>query len=191
MSQLVIRPGRNAAREARRLKEIRHVKAAIRWHEQHRAEQTKLRLARYKHKTARQNQIKGRAFERRRIKVAQNNVKEDWLLGPLRPNRAVGEHAGRYGAIDREAFSFREKDMDLHETMNQRREKKGLEPKYPLIHDKQKYFPIAKEDRVIVIKGRSKNIIGVVEDIDTATDEFSIKNTNQVCFILRCSPELD
>lgn len=36
MPQLIARPGRNAARQAKKAKEIRHVKGAIIWHEKQR-----------------------------------------------------------------------------------------------------------------------------------------------------------
>lgn len=94
MSPLATRPGRNAARQAKKLSEIRHVKGAIRWAERTRKERQKKTLERLEQK---QMHIGAMRWEWQNVtsvrQRALRNAREDWMLGPLRPNRAIG--AGR------------------------------------------------------------------------------------------------
>jgi len=197
MSQLVVRPGRNAARQAKKLKEIRKVKGAIVWHERERKKRQELFQERWDSKQAHNQRIKWENDNVRAVKKkALLNAKEDWLLGPLRPNRAIGEDADKYGALG--SGRLQQADIPVHsqrnrnearERRNERepRERNRLDLDPPLIVDDEKYFHIEKDDRVIVIAGREKDRIGVVQEIFPRTHEVSVKDINLVSASSICS----
>jgi large subunit ribosomal protein L24 len=181
MSQLAVRPGRNAARTAKKLKEIRHVKGAIAWHEKERAKRQKIMQERWESK---QSVIQRVKWENQHIKKvredALSRVKEDWSLGALRPNRAVGAAAKKYGALGEE--QLQKPDIPLHTQRNRNkfRESRGLPQEYPLVIDDKKYFHIERDDRVIVVNGRDKGKIGLVQNIVPRTHEILVKGVNMV-----------
>lgn len=150
MSQLVARPGRNAARQAKKLKEIRKVKAAIQWHERERKKRQEIRQERWESK---QEVIRRIKWENEHIKGVRRqaiaDAREDWRLGPLRPNRAVGEKAKKYGALTGPQVQKPDISTRTQKNRNEYRERKGLELEYPLVVDDKKYFPIVKDDRVV------------------------------------------
>lgn len=182
MSQLVVRPGRNAARQAKKLKEIRKVKGAIQWHERERKKRQEIKQERWESKQAVIQRIK---WENEHVKdvrkLALENAKEDWQLGPLRPNRAIGQGADKYGAMTTMRMQKPEIPTRSVKNRNDFRERKGLQPEYPLVVDDKKYFPIVKDDRVVVLKGKDKGKIGVVQELIGRTHEVIIKDINMVC----------
>ncbi|KAF2848968.1 hypothetical protein T440DRAFT_453387 [Plenodomus tracheiphilus IPT5] len=179
MRQLIARPGRNAVRQAKKLQDIRKVTNAIKWHEKERKKRQKLRQEQYDSKQAVIQRIK---WDNEHVhgvrKKALAQVKEDWRLGPLRPNRAFGEGADKYGVLT--AAQVRKPDIPLLSVKNRNefRERKGLAPEYPLIVDDKKYFPIVKEDRVAILKGKEKGKIGVVEEVMDRTHQVIVKGLN-------------
>jgi large subunit ribosomal protein L24 len=184
MSQLVVRPGRNAAREAKRLKEVRHVKGAIAWNERERTNRQKLFQERYESKQAVIQRIKWENENVKKLrKEALANAKEDWQLGPLRPNRAVGKGAEKYGALSGQQAQKPEIPVHTQRNRNEARAKRDLELKYPLVVDDKKYFHLAKDDRVVVVKGREKGKIGVVQAIVERTHEIIVTGVNMVGLI--------
>jgi large subunit ribosomal protein L24 len=189
MSQLVVRPGRNAARQAKKLKEIRKVKHAIQWHERERKKRQELKQERWESKQAVLQRI---MWENEHVKGVKKralaNAKEDWKLGPLRPNRATGPDADKYGALMSNQMQKPEIPVKTQKNRNAVREKKGLELEYPLVVDDQKYFPIVKDDRVVILKGKDAGKIGVVQDIIARTHEIIVKDLNMVCTILYAHP---
>lgn len=89
MSPLAVRPGRNAVREAKRLKEIRRVKGAILWSERERAKRRERLRLRWETKQAVQQRATWHLDNVDKVRArVRANVREDWRLGPLRPNRA-------------------------------------------------------------------------------------------------------
>jgi large subunit ribosomal protein L24 len=190
MSQLVVRPGRNAARQAKKLKEIRKVKGAIVWHERERKKRQELLQERWESKQANIQRVKWENDNIHAVKKkALVNAKEDWQLGPLRPNRAIGEGAEKYGALT--AKQMQKPDIPMHsqrnrnevrERRNERepRESSRLDLDPPLIVDDKKYFHIEKDDRVVVIAGREKNKVGFVQEIVPRTHEVIVKGINLV-----------
>lgn len=179
MSQLVVRPGRNAARQAKKLKEIRKVKGAIVWHEKERKKRQELMQERWDSKQAVLQRIRWENEHVKGVKEeALRNAKEDWKLGPLRPNRAVGEGADKYGALTAMQMQKPEIPTRTQKNRNEFKEKKGLELEYPLVVDDKKYFPIVKDDRVVVLKGKDKGKIGVVQEIIDRTHEVIVKGIN-------------
>lgn len=181
MAQLIARPGRNAARQAKKAKEIRHVKGAIVWHE-------KKRLAR-KEKMHEQWEEKQAKLQRQRWhheqitqvrQTALRNAAEDWKLGPLRPNRAVNVAEGKYAVVAPTQVQKPEIPTKVWRKENEAREKKGIVPAYPLVVDDKKYFPIVKGDRVVVTRGRDKGKIGTVLSAVPRTHEFIVQGINLV-----------
>lgn len=181
MSQLVVRPGRNAARQAKRLKEIRKVQGAIVWHERERKKRQKLAQERWETRQARIERLKWEHKHVTKLKTrALSQAKQDWRLGPLRPNRAIGAGADKYGALTQEQAQKPQIPIHTHKELNERRIKRGLEPEYPLVVDDKKYFHIEKDDRVVVVNGREKGKIGIVQDIFDKTHEILVKDVNKV-----------
>jgi len=184
MSQLVARPGRNAARQAKKLKEIRKVQGAIVWHERERKKRQKFNQERWETKQAYLQRQKWELENVRDVKhQALANVREDWQLGQLRPNRAVGEGAEKYGALTSQQAQKPDIPVHTQRSKNEAREKSGLEPEYPLIVDDKKYFHIERDDRVVVVNGREKGKIGVVQSIIERTHEVIVKGVNMVGLI--------
>lgn len=181
MSQLVVRPGRNAAREAKRIKEIRKVKFAIQWHEKERKKRQEINQERWDSKQAVLERIK---WENKHVKAvrkkALDNAREDWRLGPLRPNRAIGEDAPKYGALTITQSQKPSIPVKTQENRNRHREKKGLPLEYPLIVDGKRYFPIVQGDRVLIMKGQDTGKIGVVGGIIEQTHEVIVDGRNMV-----------
>jgi large subunit ribosomal protein L24 len=181
MSQLAVRPGRNAARTAKKLKEIRHVKGAIAWHEKERAKRQKIMQERWESKQSVIQRIKWENENIKKVREdALSKVKEDWRLGALRPNRAVGAAKSKYGALGEE--QLQKPDIPLHTQRNRNkfRESRGLPQEYPLVIDDKKYFHIERDDRVIVVNGRDKGKIGIVQNIVARTHEILVKGVNMV-----------
>ena len=175
------RPGRNAARQAKRLKEVRKVKGAILWHERERKKRQELYQERWDSKQAVLQRIK---WENENVKGVQKkallHAKEDWQLGPLRPNRAIGEGADKYGALTAQQMQKPDIPVRTQKNRNEAREKRGLELEFPLVVDDKKYFHIARDDRVVVINGREKGKIGVVQEVIDRTHEIIVKGVNMV-----------
>jgi large subunit ribosomal protein L24 len=182
MSSLAVRPGRNAAREAKRLKEVRKVKGAIEWNVKEREKRQKLFRERWESKQSLAQRKKWELDNITKVRTtALKNAREDWLLGPLRPNRAIGVAGEKYGALTGEQVQKPEIPVHTWKHRNDVRIKRGLEPEYPLVVDDKKYFHIAKDDRVVVIRGREKGKIGVVQSTLARTHQVFITDINTVC----------
>lgn len=181
MVQLIARPGRNAARQAKKAKEMQHVKGAIVWHEKQRLARKKMMKERYDEKATRDIR---RKWEHENItlkkKKALRNAAEDWKLGPLRPNRAVNVADGKYAVVQPGQVQKPEIPTWVQQKVNERKEKKGLAPEYPLVVDDKKYFPIVKGDRVVVLRGKDKGKIGTVLTAVPRTHEFIVQGLNMV-----------
>lgn len=180
---MVVRPGRNAARQAKKLKEIRKVKNAITWHERERKKRQELKQERWDSKQAVIQRI---MWEHEHVKGVRKqalaNAKEDWKLGPLRPNRAIGPDAEKYGALKAAQIQKPEIPVKTQKNRNAVREKKGLELEYPLVVDDKKYFPIVKDDRVVILKGKDAGKIGTVQELVPRTHEVVVKDMNMQYF---------
>jgi large subunit ribosomal protein L24 len=181
MAQLIARPGRNAARQAKKAKEIRHVKNAIVWHEKQRLKRKELMKDQWEAKQVWQQR---QAWEHQNIRdvrrKALRNAKEDWALGSLRPNRAVHVDDGKYGVVQPGQVQKPEIPTKIQKRRNDINEKKGIAPEYPLVVDDKKYFPIVKGDRVVVIRGKDKGKIGTVLTDVPRTHEFIVQGVNLV-----------
>jgi large subunit ribosomal protein L24 len=174
------RPAKSA-RHVAKIKAMRKVKGAIRWQEHAREKRQKLVKERSDDKRA-FNEVRKWRQENvvKPIKEAKKNIKEDYEMGPLRPNRAVGPGADKYGILGIESMRRPAIAVDTWRRKNEAREAKGFEPEYPLVVDDKKYFPIAADDRVIVMKGREQGKIGVIAEVLPDSHEVVIKDINQV-----------
>ncbi|KAF9693829.1 hypothetical protein EKO04_008363 [Ascochyta lentis] len=183
MTQLIARPGRNAARQAKKAKEIRHVKGAIVWHEKQRLKRKALMREQFE---AKQTWMQREKWERDNItevrRKALRNAAEDWKLGSLRPNRAVNVEQGKYAVVQPTQVQKPEIPTKVHARRNMHNEKKGLAPEYPLVVDDKKYFPIVKGDRVVVLTGRDKGKIGTVLAAVPRTHEFIVQGVNMAYY---------
>ncbi|KAF2184419.1 hypothetical protein K469DRAFT_502648, partial [Zopfia rhizophila CBS 207.26] len=90
------------------------------------------------------------------LETARKNRLEDWNLGPLRPNRAIGRDAEKYGALEAGQMRL----IDVPE------------------HMRRKEWPIVEGDRVVIIKGRNRGKIGVVKKLSKTREEVQIKDLN-------------
>ncbi|KAF1922062.1 hypothetical protein BDU57DRAFT_584989 [Ampelomyces quisqualis] len=183
MSPLVVRPGRNAAREAKRLKEIRKVKGAILWSERERTKRQKRYRERWESTQAFQNRVQWKRDNIIKVREkALENAREDWRLGALRPNRAYGRSAKTYGTLVREQTQKPHIPVHTQKLKNEQLARRGLEPRYPLIVDDKKYFHIVPEDRVVVLRGRERGKIGKVQSVLAPTHEVLLEGLNKQYF---------
>ena len=173
------------ARQLKNIRETRKVKGAIRWHERQREKRRKTIQERHDDKQVFKQLQKWHSDNVvKPIKQARRNLKEDYELGPLRPNRAVGPEAEKYGLLGIEQLTRTSIPVETHKRMNEARIARGLDPVYPLVVEDKKYFPIVQDDRVMVIKGREKGKIGVVQDVMPGTHELVVRDVNKVgCFL--------
>lgn len=111
---------------------------------------------------------RGQAFNRReeaqRLRRYNNSLivdarkarNEDWALGPLAPRRDVGDQADSYGTIPIFNFSLPDKNPNR----------------------RPKWFHISEGDRVVVVNGREKGKIGVVNDLNKDKVSVQIRDIN-------------
>jgi large subunit ribosomal protein L24 len=174
------------AKALQKIKHIKHMKNAIRHHEATRAKKDPIFKERFNAKQARLQEEQYHAkFTRGDVKKAKRNYKEDWALGPLRPNRAVGENAELYGAMEKDQLRWPDVPIPTQRMRNKLREKAGLDPEWPIVIDDMKVYPFAKGDRVVVIRGKEMNKIGVIENINEEAHVVELKDVNKVCGTLQ------
>jgi large subunit ribosomal protein L24 len=92
------------------------------------------------------------------VKAERSARREDWFLGPLAPQRDVGDQKGIYGTMDPMAM---------------------LQPKVPQRH-RPEYLNFAVGDRVVVVRGRSKGRISDIKTIDEVALTVSLEGMNTV-----------
>jgi hypothetical protein len=164
-----------------KIKHIKHMKNAIRHHEATRAKKEPIFKERFNGKQARLQEEQYHAkFTRGDVKKAKRNYKEDWALGPLRPNRAVGENAELYGAMEKDQLRWPDVPIPTQRMRNKLREKAGLNPEWPIVIDDRKVYPFVKGDRVVVIRGKEMNKIGIIENINEEAHMVELKDVNKV-----------
>jgi large subunit ribosomal protein L24 len=180
MSQLAKAPLRTAKR-LQKVKEMKKVMTAIKWHERARKERQELMSD---HRKARQVANSLSQWKKENVTDVKRRVlreaREDWKLGPLRPNRAVGDEVSTYGTLDQDAIRRPLIPARIVKERNEKREKRGEEPEYPMVVDDKKYFHIVVDDRVTVIRGREKGKIGIVGEVLEGSHEVIIKDLNKV-----------
>ena len=102
--------------------------------------------------------------ERSAAKAERTYRREDWMLGPLAPNRLVGKDGGGYGMLD------------------------FLSAQAPTVmkREREKYVNIVVNDRVVVVSGREKGKIGKVGNVNVERQTVALYDINLVSF-LHCS----
>jgi len=85
--------------------------------------------------------------------------REDWELGPLAPQRNVGDGAEKYGTAPPDVLS-KDAIVELRD---------------------QKWIPYMRGDRVVILKGADKGKIGEVYEVDEKTQRVTMQGLNQVC----------
>lgn len=145
----------------RQKKGIRKVMAAIRFAEQEKARRAPIMKRRWEERSyMEQHEAFINKHLRRNIKTARKNYKDDWNMGPLRPNRAYGDSADLHGVMRREDMSS---------------------PEIPEHMLEGKTWPIVKDDRVVIIRGRNKGRIGEVSEVMKHRNLVLLKDVNKVC----------
>lgn len=183
------------AKALQKIKHIKQIKSSIKYHEAARAKKAPIFQERFEGTQARLRKEKYDAkWIKGDIKIARRNYREDWALGPLRPNRAVGENAELYGALDKDQLRFPEIPIATQRMKNKLREKAGLDPEWPIVVEDKRLYPIVKNDRVVVIRGKEMNKIGIVENISEDSHMVELKDVNKAyvdssIFALSGSPE--
>ncbi|KAF2704774.1 hypothetical protein K504DRAFT_537787 [Pleomassaria siparia CBS 279.74] len=169
------------AKALQKIKHIKHVKQAIKYHEALRARRdTEFKEDFDRRQRERAKRDYDARYTRGDVKNARRNYREDWAMGPLRPNRAVGINAELYGAMGRDQMQYPQIHIESQKMKNKLREKAGLDPEWPIIVDDKMVYPIAKNDRVVVIRGKEMNTIGVVQEIHEESHMVQLKDVNKV-----------
>lgn len=110
------------------------------------------------------DQLKLRRQEIRKSVLAERTARrEDWIMGPLAPQRDVGNMKDTYGTISR-------------------RELRGVEK----LEGTWKDWCIKEGDRVVVVgaKQRDRGKIGTVTDVNEKSEDCIVDGLNMVCLAL-------
>lgn len=102
------------------------------------------------------------AYNRLELDVARaerQRRREDWLRGPLAPQRDAGFDGKSFGALSPQAMN---------------------PPAIPK-HLRRKYINIAAGDRVCIMKGKDKGKINEVVRVDANNETVMVKDLNMVC----------
>jgi large subunit ribosomal protein L24 len=94
--------------------------------------------------------------------------REDWFLGPLAPRRDVGQLKTDYGAFPKMAIRTIEYCKPVLEEFIETA-RKGQDRNY--------FF---KRDRVVIIRGPGKGMIGVVDNVNWEQQTANLRNTVMV-----------
>jgi large subunit ribosomal protein L24 len=92
------------------------------------------------------------------VKAERTARREDWFLGPLAPQRDVGDQKGIYGTMSPMAIR---------------------QPKLPE-RRREKYTNFAVGDKVVVVRGRSKGRIMDVKTVDAEAMTVGLEGMNTV-----------
>ena len=96
------------------------------------------------------------------LRSERQRRREDWLRGPLAPQRDAGLEGRHFGALSPQAMN---------------------PPSVPE-HLRRKYINIAPGDRVCIMKGKDKGKINEVTRVDASTETVVVKDLNMVCLLL-------
>jgi large subunit ribosomal protein L24 len=167
----------NAAKYARKLKHIRKVKAALRFQEDTRSRLKPIKEQNQYTKHYIKRSLEFNQLNDENIKTAEENHEEDWKLGPLRPNRAVGPRADVYGAMrPEEVMSPTVPDHWYGAKANVQGRMKTRIPENVCLDR----WPIVEGDRVVVIRGPQTNKVGIVSTVVKSRNEVTIEGIGQV-----------
>jgi len=114
-----------------------------------------------------------RKLETQDIKIARHNRREDRELGPLAPKRDVGDARDTYGTISGQRI--RSQPIDYRK-IGKVLESVGYSKKYKVI-------TLVVGDRVVLLEGRDKGKIGVINNVDIEKGECAVEGLNMVRFL--------
>ncbi|PVH91559.1 hypothetical protein DM02DRAFT_620457 [Periconia macrospinosa] len=167
-----------SAKAIAKKKAIQKMQATLRWHERDRKQRKQRKTEQYEYKRYRLELVKQQHNKVRNIaRNALRDVREDWKLGPLRPNRVSGLQEGMYGVVTERSLSLTALPKHLSQRINEDREKQGLPPQHLVVNDKI-YLPYVVGDRVVVIAGREKGKIGAIQAVDKDALMFTVQGVN-------------
>lgn len=110
----------------------------------------------------RAKQLMSARWTRKSIKTERTHRREDWLCGPLAPQRDIGEQRDLYGTAGQEI-------LQAHELP------KKLQPK-------DEEISIVASDRVVIVRGLGRGQIGEVTDVDNASGTCIVDGIRQADF---------
>ena len=92
------------------------------------------------------------------VRNERRTRREDWILGPLAPDRNVGDRKGVYGTLESRAA------------------------RSPLVVTKHraKYVPYTVGDRVVVVRGRERGKIAAIKEVDEERETVELDGVNIV-----------
>lgn len=109
-----------------------------------------------------QNVIRSRRAAAENVRDARKNRREDWETGLLAPRRDVGDQKETYGATS--LYHLQMPDLGP-----------ASQPKW---------LPFREGDRVVVMKGREKGKIGLVDDVSKKQGTVKVRGVNVVDVIV-------
>jgi len=119
------------------------------------------------------------------MKEERANRREDWILGPLAPNRDVGRDNGKLGTISADLTPEPELPRSVRASPRGRGydaiDKSG-EGRNKLFKGRTIVGNVVAGDRVVIVHGpqRLRGQIGEVLDVDYEKEELKLKNINIV-----------
>jgi large subunit ribosomal protein L24 len=169
----------NPARHARHLKQVKKVQDAIRYRDKTLEKLQPIKKKKFETKQyfIQQNRVRAEVTHAN-IRTARNNAREDWDLGPLRPNRAVGEEAETRGIYNREGL--RDVPLPKHWLDSGDEVQRKVKTRLPE-NVLRNQWPIVEGDRVVIIRGLHKNKIGVVKELHKNENMVTVDGLNKVC----------
>jgi len=122
---------------------------------------------------------------RQYVKEERANRREDWILGPLAPNRNVGVNKGTFGTVEPELIQTSAVPRSVRARPKivgyDAADYEGLDKKWAFTGDTIVGNVVAG-DRVVVVHGseRIRGTIGNVLSVDYEREELRIDNVNVV-----------
>lgn len=92
------------------------------------------------------------------VRSERERRREDWMRGPLAPQRDAGPEGASFGALSPQAMN---------------------PPTIPK-HLRRKYINVAAGDRVCILKGKDKGKISEVTRVDESNETVTVKDLNMV-----------
>lgn len=135
------------------------------------------------------NQVKG--TQGKYIREERLNRRQDWIAGPLAPNRNAGTRKGTFGTSDTEFYQL----PRVPESVRAAPKKEG----FAAISEEEQATEgfrgdtivgnVVVNDRVAIVAGpeRLRGLIGTVSDVDNDKETVKLTNVNTVSTFIRSS----
>ncbi|KAF2018181.1 hypothetical protein BU24DRAFT_491198 [Aaosphaeria arxii CBS 175.79] len=167
----------SSAKAIRKLKHIRQIKYALRLRELERERLAPIKEEKRETKSYILSTMSTKNIKQKSAKDARRRAREDFNLGPLRPNRAVGKGASTYGAMNQD--EMRLPPIPDHWFGASESLQKRLKGRIPdnVMRD---HLSIVEGDRVVILSGKDKNKVGVVGNVDRSTNSVTVEHSNMI-----------